>query len=116
MALPKSVISVGMTAIISVINLLIPSASSKAAMLIPIIRPVSEMLSLDPNLAVQSFQYGDGFTNLICPFSGTLVGSCVLANVPMPTWMKWAVPKIVLLLVISFGVMILLTESGWTAF
>ena len=36
MSLPKSVSSVGLTRIVSVINPLIPSATSKAAILVPI--------------------------------------------------------------------------------
>lgn len=70
MDLPRSVASVGMTAVISVVNLLIPSASSKAAILVPILQPVSEALGLMPELAVQAFQYGDGFSNMISPMLG----------------------------------------------
>ena len=54
--------SVGMSAIISVINLLVPSASAKMAILIPIIKPMAESLGMSGNLAVSAFQFGDGFT------------------------------------------------------
>ncbi len=116
MMLPKSIASIGMTAVISVVNLIIPSATSKAAILVPIIKPIAETLSLDPNLAVQAFQYGDGFTNLFSPFLGWTIGSCVMAGVPYPKWFKWVFPKVLLFLALSFVIMFLLTESGWTAF
>lgn len=116
MGVSRSVASIGVTAIISVINLIIPSATSKAAILIPILKPVFEVLNMDPNLGVQAFQYGDGFTNMISPFLGWTVGSCILAGVSFPKWLKWVLPKVIVFLILSFGVMLLLTESGWTAF
>lgn len=116
MGLGRSVSSIAMTAIISVINLLIPSATSKAAILVPILKPIAETLKMDPDLAVQAFQYGDGFTNMISPFLGWTVGSCVMAGVPFPKWFKWVIPKVIAFMLLSFAVMFVLTETGWTAF
>lgn len=116
MELSRSISSIGMTAIISVVNLLIPSATSKAAILVPILKPVAETLNMDLNIAVQAFQYGDGFTNLLSPFLGWTVGSCVMAGVPFPKWFKWIFPKVLLFILISFVIMFFLTEIGWVAF
>ena len=116
MDLPRSVASIGMTAIISVINLVIPSATSKAAILVPIIQPIANTLGMDPNLAVQAFQYGDGFTNIVSPFLGWTIGSCAMAGVPYPKWLKWALPKVLGFIVLGFVIMFILTESAWTAF
>ena len=116
MDLPRSVASIGMTAIISVINLVIPSATSKAAILVPIIQPIANTLGMDPNLAVQAFQYGDGFTNIVSPFLGWTIGSCAMAGVPYPKWLKWALPKVLGFIVLGFVIMFILPESGWTAF
>ena len=116
MGLSRAISSIGMTAIISVVNLLIPSATSKAAILVPILKPIAETLNMDLNVAVQAFQYGDGFTNMISPFLGWTVGSCVMAGVPFPKWFKWVFPKVIAFILISFVIMYVLTESGWTAF
>ena len=116
MGLSRAVSSIGMTAIISVVNLLIPSATSKAAILVPILKPIAETLNMDLNVAVQAFQYGDGFTNMVSPFLGWTVGSCVMAGVPFPKWFKWVFPKVIAFILISFVIMYVLTESGWTAF
>ena len=116
MGVSRSVASIAMTGIISVLNLLIPSATSKAAILVPILKPIAETLNMDANIAVQAFQYGDGFTNMVSPFLGWTVGSCVMAGVPFPKWFKWVIPKVLVFLALSFVVMFILTESGWTAF
>lgn len=116
MDLPRSVASVGMTVIISVLNLLIPSASSKVAILVPILQPVSEALGMMPELAVQAFQYGDGFSNMLSPMLGWTVGSCVTAGVPFPKWAKWVMPKVIVFLLLSCVIMFGLTEFGWVPF
>ena len=116
MNLPRSVASIGMTFVISIVNLIIPSASSKAAILVPILQPISEALGMMPELAVQAFQYGDGFSNMFSPFLGWTVGSCVAAGVPFPKWVKWGMPKVICFLVISFVIMFALTEFGWQPF
>lgn len=114
MGLPKALSTIGITAVISVINLLIPSASSKSAILIPIIKPITEALKIHPQIAVSAFQYGDGFTNIISPALGWTVGSCAVAKVPFDKWLKFAVPIVVAMIVLSFGWIYALSASGWT--
>ena len=82
MELPKSVASIGLTIIVSIINPIIPSATSKAAILVPIMKPVAEALGMQLNLAVVAYQMGDSFTNLLSPLLGWMIGSCVMADVP----------------------------------
>ena len=116
MNLPRSVSSVGMTGVISLVNLIIPSASSKAAILVPILKPISEALGMMPELAVQAFQYGDGFTNMVSPFLGWTVGSLATAGVPFSKWLKWALPKVIIFMIASFVIMVCLTTFGWVPF
>lgn len=116
MNIPRTFSSIGMTAVISVINLFIPSASSKAAILVPILKPIVETLGMTPELGVQAFQYGDGFSNLISPALGWTVGSCAMAGVPFSKWLKWVSPKVLVFICLSFVCMFILTASGWQAF
>ena len=114
MSLPKSVSSVGLTLIVSVINPLIPSATSKAAILVPIMKPVAEALGLHLNLAVVAYQMGDSFTNLLSPLLGWMIGSCIMAEGPFPRWFKWVFPKVITLILLACVIVFLLTVTGWT--
>ncbi len=116
LGLPLAVSSIGMTWVISVINLLIPSASSKAAILVPILQPIAETLGMIPELAVQAFQYGDGFTNIVSPFLGWTVGSLATAGVPFDKWLKWALPKVLAFMALASVIMFCLTTFGWVPF
>ena len=106
LALPKSVSSIGLT--------IIPSATSKAAILVPIMKPVAEALGLQPNLAVVAYQMGDSFTNLLSPLLGWMVGSCAMANVPFAKWYKWVFPKVLTFIFLACVIVLLLTVTGWS--
>lgn len=112
--LPKSIANIGMTAVIALINPIIPSATSKAAILVPIIKPITETLQMNPYLAVMSFQFGDGFTNLISPVLGWTIGSCAMANVPFQKWLKWVLPKVLIFTLLSFVWIFVLSIIGWS--
>lgn len=114
MKLPKSVSSIGLTVIVSIINPLIPSATSKAAILVPIMKPVAEALGMQPNLAVVAYQMGDSFTNLLSPLLGWMVGSCAMANVPFAKWYKWVFPKVLIFIFLACIIVFLLTVTGWS--
>lgn len=114
LGLPKSVASIGLTIIVSIINPIIPSATSKAAILVPIMKPVAEALGMQLNLAVVAYQMGDSFTNLLSPLLGWMIGSCVMADVPFAKWFKWVFPKVLLFILLACVIVFVLTATGWT--
>lgn len=114
MSLPRWISSVAMTLVIAIINPIIPSATSKAAILVPIIKPIGEALGMHPELIVQAFQFGDGFTNLVSPLLGWTVGGIAMAGVPFEKWFKWAFPKVLVLIGVSCIIILFLTVIGWT--
>ena len=114
LSLPSWISSSGMMLVIALINPIIPSATSKAAILVPIIKPIGEVLRLEPEMIVQAFQFGDGFTNMVSPLLGWTVGSVAMANVPFGKWVKWALPKVLIFILLSMVIIFLLTAIGWT--
>lgn len=114
LGLPRSIASIGLTVIVSIINPIIPSATSKAAILVPIMKPVAEALGMELNLAVVAYQMGDSFTNLLSPLLGWMIGSCVMADVPFATWFKWVFPKVLLFIATACVIVFILTATGWT--
>lgn len=114
LALPRWISSVGMTLVIALINPIIPSATSKAAILVPIVKPIGEVLQLHPEMVVQAFQFGDGFSNIVSPLLGWTIGGIAMAKVSYPQWLKWALPKVLGLIVIACIIVLVLTIVGWT--
>jgi uncharacterized ion transporter superfamily protein YfcC len=116
MSLDRGISAIGLTGIIAIINPIIPSASSKAAILMPIIKPITEVLGMNPQIAVQAFQFGDGFTNIISPALGWTVGSCAAAGVPFQKWFKWAMPIVIIMTLVSFVMIYFLNMIGWIGY
>ena len=92
----------------TVINLLIPSATAKAAVTIPIMAPFCDLIQLSRQAMVLAFQFGDGFTNMITPTSGVLMAALGMAKVPYEKWVRWAW-KYVLALILAGFVLLLPT-------
>ncbi|KXH86092.1 AbgT family transporter [Sporosarcina sp. HYO08] len=114
MGINQSFSTIGIALIISILNPLIPSATSKAAILIPIIEPIADTLGLPKQVAIQAFQFGDGFTNLLSPVLGWTIGSCVAAGVAFTKWVRWVFPAVVLFMLLSGVILYVLTSIGWT--
>lgn len=107
-------VAIGISLVVMVINFFIPSASSKAAILVPIIQPMAQALGVPAQVAVQAFQVGDGFTNVVTPALGWTAGSLQTADVSFPKWWKFALPLVGILMVISWVQIYFLGVIGWT--
>ena len=106
--------SIGISIVVSLLNFFIPSASAKAAALVPIVKPMAETLGIPMQVATQAFQIGDGFCNLISPFLGWTMGGLAIAKVPYQKWVKWVLPLLIILLVFEYVVLFILSGIGWT--
>lgn len=83
------------------INIIIPSGSAKAALTMPLMSQFSDLIGLSRQATVMAFQFGDGFTNLITPTSGILIGVLGVARIPYNKWVKWITPLMILLMAVG---------------
>lgn len=90
----------------TMLNLILPSGSAKAALTMPIMAPFSDLIGISRQATVVAFQLGDGFTNMITPVSGVLMGVLGVARVPYDKWFKWVLPFMIILIVLGFLLLI----------
>jgi uncharacterized ion transporter superfamily protein YfcC len=88
------------------LNVIMPSGSAKAALTMPIMAPFSDLISVSRQSTVLAYQFGDGFTNMLTPVSGVLMGILGIAKIPYNIWLKF-IWKLILILFI-FGFLLLL--------
>jgi uncharacterized ion transporter superfamily protein YfcC len=88
------------------INIIIPSGSAKAALTMPVMAPFSDLVNLSRQATVMAFQFGDGFTNMITPTSGVLIGVLGVARIPYDKWVKWILPFMVVLMLLGWLLLI----------
>lgn len=90
----------------TLLNLFIPSGSGQAALTMPLMAPLSDLMQIPRQAAVMAFQFGDGFTNMITPTSGVLMGVLSVARIPYEKWFKWMFPFLIYLIILAFLLLI----------
>lgn len=86
----------------NLLNIIIPSGSAKAALTIPMMAEFSDIIGISRQLTVLAFQFGDGFTNMITPTSGVLIGVLGVARIPYTKWVKFIWPLILGFIILGF--------------
>jgi uncharacterized ion transporter superfamily protein YfcC len=95
-------------------NFFIISGSGQASVVMPIINPIADALSIQRQVAVSAFVYGDAFTNMIFPTSAATMAALEIAKVPLTKWLRFAIPFVLIESVVTSGFLYYLTEIGWT--
>lgn len=98
---PAIVAAQGMLLFQTVLNFFIPSGSGQAAVTMPLMAPLADVIGLTRQTAVFAFTCGDGFSNTIIPTSGILMAMLGLARVPYDRWLRFMLPLFLQLLLLS---------------
>lgn len=88
----------------SVINFFIHSGTGQAALTMPIMAPLADLVGVSRQTAVLAFQFGE-LTTPVIPTSGITVGVLALARIPWLTWAKWMVPLQLIYLVMALALL-----------
>ena len=102
-SIPTAFTTVGMFFMQMGLNFIIPSGSGQAALTMPIMAPLSDMVGLTRQTAVLAFQLGDGISNMIFPTSGFFMAGLALAGIPWGRWIKWIFPFILIEITIAIA-------------
>ena len=76
----------------TLLNFFVPSGSGQAALTMPIMAPLADLVGVTRQTAVLAFQFGDGFSNMIIPTSAVAMGVLTLAGIPWEKWARWIIP------------------------
>ncbi|MEO4054435.1 Na+/H+ antiporter NhaC family protein [Solibacillus sp. CAU 1738] len=93
--------AIGMFFLQLFLNFFVPSGSGQAALTMPIMAPLADLVGVTRQTAVLAFQLGDGISNAIFPTSGTLLAGLAVAGVPYTKWVKWVLPLVFIQIVIA---------------
>jgi uncharacterized ion transporter superfamily protein YfcC len=97
----------GMLVFQTTLNFFIPSGSGQAAVTMPLMAPLSDLIGITRQTAVFAFTCGDGFSNMVVPTSGILMAVLAIAKVPYTKWLKFVLPLFVMLFMLSIVFLII---------
>ena len=97
-------------------NVLVPSGSGQAAITMPLMAPLADMLGLTRQTAVLAFQLGDAFTNVMAPTGGEILAALAICKVPFKKWAKFLLPLFIIWWIVAFIFLIYAARIGYGPF
>lgn len=97
----------------SIFNFFVTSGSGQAALTMPLLAPLADIAGVTRQVAVLSFQLGDGFTNVIVPTSASLMATLGVCRIDWGDWAKFCWRFILLLFTLSSVVVIAAHMMGF---
>lgn len=79
----------------------------------PIMIPLSDLIGVNRQIAVQAFQMGDCFLNMIIPTAGGLLAMLALARVPFDKWVQFILPVVIKGMIAGWIFLVIATYLNW---
>ncbi|MBA9086615.1 putative ion transporter superfamily protein YfcC [Fontibacillus solani] len=86
--LPNYAFTTIMLLVHNVITFLVPSSSGEAALTMPVLAPLGDLIGINREAIVTAYQFGNGLTNLISPTGGVLLAGLAIARINFGQWLK----------------------------
>ena len=109
---PALLAAEGMLLVQSVFNFFVTSGSAQAAITMPLMAGLSDLVGVSRQVAVLAFQLGDGMTNLLIPTSAVLMGVIGVAGLTWARWIKAIWRLALVLMALSIGAVALAVIMG----
>ena len=110
---PRFVAVEGMLVFQTSLNFLMPSGSGQAAVTMPLMAPLADVLGITRQTAVLAFQFGDGLSNTIVPTSGILMAMLALAKIPYSRWLRFVLPLFLQLMALAALFLMIAVVTGY---
>jgi len=105
--LPAGATVIGLYAVQVALNVVVPSGSGQAALSIPILAPLGDLVGVTRQTSVLAYQFGDGFSNVVTPTSGYFMAGLALIGVSWTRWMRFMLPLFGIWLLLGLGFLLL---------
>ena len=99
----------------SVINFFVHSGTAQAALTMPIMAPLSDLVHITRQTTVFAYQLCE-FVNPILPTSAVTMGVLGMARIPWDKWAKWFLPLMLILVALSLLLLIPPVLMNWGPF
>jgi len=86
--MPPAIYSVLLYVFLTFLSLLVPSSSGFAALTMPIIGPLTELMGLNVQAAITGVDMANKLANILSPMSGMMVAGLAICGIPLVKWWK----------------------------
>jgi uncharacterized ion transporter superfamily protein YfcC len=82
-------------------NFFVPSGSGQAALTMPLMAPLSDLIGITRQTAVLAYQLGDGLFTNIFPTSGVTMGILAIGKIPYDKWLRFMLPLSLIFMILA---------------
>lgn len=104
--LPPSLSAIGMMFSQSVLHIVVPSYTGLAALTLPILAPLSDLIGLSRQVCVLAFQYGAILMNAMSPTNGALMAILALSGIRYDHWLGFIVKRLGLIYLLCIAAVV----------
>ena len=91
----------------NLLHFIVPSGSGQAAVSMPVLAPLGDLVGVTRQTNVLAYQLGNGLTNVFIPTQGYFMAALGILRIPWTTWVRWLLPLLAIWLVIGCGAVVL---------
>lgn len=113
--LPTVLAAGAMFVVQAFMNLIVASGSGQAALTMPLMTPLGDLLGVSRQTVVLAFQMGDGITNIFSPTNGLLFAALAMAGISLTKWFKWMAPLFVIQFIMALIIVTIAHLFIWPA-
>lgn len=99
---------------VTLFNFLVVSGSGKAVIIMPILQPLGELLHINQQILVLTYQYGDGITNSFWP--GSSLVQLSMCGLDYGSWLKFCWKIYLAFIVSAFALILVANAIGYGPF
>jgi uncharacterized ion transporter superfamily protein YfcC len=110
--LPGAAAAMAMMLAHDAIHVAVPSVSGQAALTMPILVPLSDLLMISRQVTILAYQYGAGLCELLTPTNGALMAVLAAAGVRYDEWMRFIWPAWVILTLLGGAAILIALAVG----
>jgi uncharacterized ion transporter superfamily protein YfcC len=104
----------GIYAVQVALSYIVPSGSGQAALALPILVPLADMVGVTRQTSVLAYQFGDGFSNILTPTQGYFMAALALAKIPFARWARFVFPLQLIWLAAGAALLLIAYAIGWS--
>jgi uncharacterized ion transporter superfamily protein YfcC len=105
--LPPTLSAVGIYFAQNLLHFVVPSGSGQAAVSMPVLAPLGDIVGVTRQTNVLAYQLGNGLTNVFIPTQGYFMAALGILGIPWGKWVRWLLPLLAVWLVIGCAAVVL---------
>jgi uncharacterized ion transporter superfamily protein YfcC len=113
---PSQISVLGIYLMQNCLNFIVPSGSGQAAVSMPVLAPLGDLLGITRQTNVLCYQFGNGFTNIFTPTQGYFMAGLGILQIPWSKWVRWLLPLLLIWLAIGVGAVLIAHAIHWGPF